>query len=60
MSEQTQSKMIVTLPVDNLGERVRVEIEAYSDSETWERHKLTEKAEQETVRAVAECVAAAK
>lgn len=44
---------------NDLRERVRGEIKAYIDSETWERHKLTEKAEQETVRTIAERMVAA-
>ncbi len=38
--------------------RVADEIQRYIDPETWERHKLTEKAEQETVRTIAERMAA--
>jgi len=39
---------------NDLRDRVRGEIEQYIDQESWERHKLTEKAEQETVRTIAE------
>ena len=44
---------------NDLRDRVRAEIEQHIDTETWERHKLAEKAEQETVRTIAERMAAA-
>jgi hypothetical protein len=38
---------------NNLRERVETEIEEYVDAEAWERHKLTETAEKETVKIIA-------
>jgi len=39
---------------NDLRDRMREEIEGFINKEAWERHKLTEKAEQETVRTIAE------
>jgi hypothetical protein len=39
---------------NDLRDRVRGEIQQYIEAESWERHKLTEKAEQETVKTIAE------
>jgi hypothetical protein len=44
---------------NDLRDRVRGEIEGYINPETWERHKRTEQAEQETVRTITERMAAA-
>jgi hypothetical protein len=39
---------------NTLRDRIRVSIERYIDRQSWKRHKLTEQAEQETVRKIAE------
>jgi hypothetical protein len=44
---------------NDLRDRVRGEVEKYIDAESWERHKRTEQAEQETVRKIAERMTAA-